>query len=111
MRQSDKSGGQNQRWTPIFSISALLLLGLACNLPEGLPISTPAGPGARVYTSVAETLVVLEVEGPVVETETNPSGTQTPDATEPTETLEGLVTINLSENTNCRTGQSSSLRD
>jgi hypothetical protein len=110
MRQHDNSGGQQRLWIPILAITFLLLVGLACNLPEGLPISPPAGPGAQVYTSVAETLVVLEIEETVVETEPGSSGTPSPGTIEPSATEGGLVKIYMSENSNCRTGQSASFK-
>lgn len=110
MRQNEKSGRQQRRWIPILSIAVLFLAGLACNLPEGLPISTPAGPGEWVYTSVAETVDVLEIEGSIIGTETDSVGTQTPNAIEPSVTPVGMVKIFMSENTNCRTGQSASFQ-
>lgn len=93
----------------IWPITLLVLIGLACNLPEGLPIPTPAGPGANVYTSVAETVAVLEISQFL-------EGTQTPQDSVPTmdngtsPITPGAVSVYLSENTNCRTGQSSSFK-
>lgn len=115
MRQNKKSCAQvSGLRILIWPISILLLLSLACNIPEGLPIPTPAGPGAHVYTSVAETLVVLELVQPQDGTDTGPSGTQTPQDSNPSvadgtsQFAPDAVTIYMSENTNCRIGQSTS---
>ncbi len=117
MRQNENSSRHQQRLRIlILTIAALVLVGLACNLPDDLPFPTPAGPGAYVYTSVAQTLVVLEASPPQDGTDTSTNGTQTPQDSDPSvdegtsQFTPGAVNIYLSENTNCRTGQSSSFK-
>lgn len=115
LKKKSKAPGSRLRIL-ILSILLLLVVGLACNVPEGLPISTPAGPGAHIYTSVAETLVALEMGPGQAGTDSGPGGTQTPQDSDPSQNegtsqfTPGAVNIYVSENTNCRTGQSSSFK-
>ena len=90
----------------------LLLISLACNLPTELPIENPFATSGYVGTSVAETLIVMELPAG---TDTGLEGTQTPGedtsftATPTDYSVEpGDAKVFMSENTNCRAGQGTS---
>ncbi len=94
-------------------VSLLIILSLACNLPVSQTAKEEKPPGF-VETSVAETIAAQEAGGPSgVDTQNQPPTdtysppvTATPSLT-PTQTLTptpDIAMIQISENTNCRTG-------
>ena len=101
--------------TLVFLVALLLLVSLACNLPTSLPIENPFDSASYVETSVVKTLVSIEIKQPLPGTDDGPGGTQMPgedNSLTPTPTDFGatpvVAKIDVSENTNCRTGQGTS---
>jgi hypothetical protein len=106
MRQNGNSRRRLSRlWSVLFFVAVLLLISLACNLPDSLPIVYPGQPASHVQTSVAKTLIAIEVSQLPVGTQT--SGEINPLTITPTDSPapSGNAKLFVSENTNCRIGQ------
>lgn len=92
-----------------FMVAVLLLISLACNLPDSLPIIYPGQPADHVQTSVAKTLVAIEANQPPGGTNSGLEGTGEATSLTITPTNfpapSGSAKVYMSENTNCRTGQ------
>ena len=88
----------------LFSVFiALFAASLACNLPAGTPPAVPSGLEASATSQV---LVEVPVTG-ATETPTivpSPTFTMTPTATITLTPTSSVPMVNVSENTNCRTG-------